>query len=81
MCRRVTVVILSVCVSVRYHEICYIPCLCVENNVSQDSLWCYQGFCRMAFTENTLFKSSAVVTATFLTPQRLLDGYEGTATT
>ena len=51
MHHRVTVVCLCVCVSVCYHKIFYIPCLYVENKVSQDSLQCFQGFCRVAFIE------------------------------
>ena len=51
MHRRVTVVVLSVC----YHEICCIPCLYIENKVSWGSLWCFQGFCCVAFAENAFF--------------------------
>ena len=29
--------------------------------VLEDSLWSFQGFCRVAFAENALFKSSGVI--------------------
>ena len=56
---RVMVVLLcvSMCVYVYvcvcYHEICYIPCLYRKLGVI--------GFCRVAFTENTSFKSFGVI--------------------
>ena len=61
MRRRVTVVVLCVCLSVYYHKISCLPRLYVANKVLQGSLWCFQRFYRLAFPENALFKSYGVI--------------------
>ena len=54
-------VYMYVCMSVCYHEICYTLHLYVENKLSYGSLWCFQGFCRVALAKNGSFNSSGII--------------------
>jgi hypothetical protein len=58
---KVMVVACSFCLFVGYLEISCLPRLYVENTVSYGSLWCFQGFCRVAFAKYASFKSSSVI--------------------
>jgi hypothetical protein len=56
-----------------------VPHFYVKNKVLSGSLWCFEGFCRLAFAENASFNSSGViclVTAAFLAPWRAFNGQE-----
>ena len=58
MRRRVTVVVLCVCLSVCNRASCYIPHLYVENQVSLGFLCWFQRMHCVDFVENALFRSS-----------------------
>ena len=60
-CTRVTVVVLSVCLSVCYHNSCYIPYLQIQFVVLKGSLWHSKCIICVDFSENALFASFGVI--------------------